>query len=168
MPADATFATATRLRFSKHEAQWMAMMGERWHALGSPIAESMLRGEPDAMSVRRWIAAIGRSQLGQFFRLTAARWAARRAIQGESQAPAARAVHSLYRRGLRAALTEPVDLRDLAIDGDDLRQVGIAPGPALGRILSSLLQLVLEDPRRNTRERLMDEARRLHRLPEKT
>jgi tRNA nucleotidyltransferase (CCA-adding enzyme) len=162
LPADDAFAVATRLRFSKHEAQWISMMGERWHDLGHTMAEALTGGEPDATSVRRWIARIGRPQLSAFFRVAAARWGARRALESGGGAPAARAVHSLYRRSLRAALSEPVDLRDLAIDGDDLRQLGIAPGPELGRILSSLLELVLEDPRTNTRDRLLDEARRLH------
>ena len=76
--------------------------------------------------------------------------------------PAAQAVHGLYRRSLLAALHEPVDLRDLAIDGDDLRQSGVTPGPELGKILSSLLELVIEDPAVNSRERLLAEAKRLH------
>jgi tRNA nucleotidyltransferase (CCA-adding enzyme) len=54
-----------------------------------------------------------------------------------------------------------VDLRDLAVDGDDLRQAGIAPGPGLGKILEALLDAVLQDPARNTREWLLGEARRL-------
>jgi hypothetical protein len=52
-------------------------------------------------------------------------------------------------------------LRDLAVDGDDLRQVGIAPGPQLGRTLSALLERVIEDPALNTREALLTEAKRL-------
>ncbi|MEX2151888.1 MAG: CCA tRNA nucleotidyltransferase [Gemmatimonadaceae bacterium] len=168
IPAGEALAAATRLRFSKHEAQWIAMMVERWHALGPAMAEALSRGGPDATSVRRWIAAIGRPQLSAFFRVAGARWEAKRAMESGDSAPAARAVHSLYRRSLRAALSEPVDLRDLAIDGDDLRQAGIAPGPELGRILSSLLELVLEDPRTNSRDRLLDEARRLHAVRKST
>jgi hypothetical protein len=60
-----------------------------------------------------------------------------------------------------AAQREPIDLRDLAIDGDDLCQAGIAPGPELGKILAALLERVLEEPSRNTRDWLMDEAVRL-------
>ena len=58
-------------------------------------------------------------------------------------------------------MREPVELSDLAIDGDDLRQLGIRPGPDLGKILSRLLDLVLDDPAMNTRERLLEETRRL-------
>lgn len=162
VPADAVFGVATRLRFSKHEAQWIATIVERWRALDPTMSKALGDGAPDAAAVRRWIATIGRPQLAAFFRVAAARWAARRALRSADVAPTAQRVHSLYRRSLRAALREPVDLRDLAVDGDDLRQAGIAPGPELGKILSALLERVIDDPRTNTREGLLDEARRLY------
>ena len=160
IPAESALHLATRLRFSKHEAQWISAIVGRWQALGPEMSTASSEGVPSAAQIRRWIATIGRPQLAAFFRLADARWAARRTAK--LSAPTAQAVHSLYRKSLRAALTEPVDLRDLAVDGDDLRQAGITPGPGLGKILSSLLDLVIEDPRTNTRERLLTEARRLH------
>jgi len=162
VPATDAFRVASRLRFSKHEAQWIAANAERWQTLGPAISDALARATPDATSVRRWIAAVGRLQLGAFFRLAEARWAARRVLRSGAAAPTAQAVRSLYRRSLRVALTEPVDLRDLAVDGDDLRQVGIAPGPELGKILQSLLEVVLDDPKKNTRDGLLEEARRLN------
>lgn len=162
VPSGAVFALASRLRFSKHESQWIALIVERWQSLDALMSRGIAGGTPDGASVRRWIAAIGRPNLPAFFRLALARWTARRAMMPErSDAPAARAVRSLYRRSLRASLREPVDLRDLVIDGDDLRQAGITPGPELGKILSSLLTLVIEDPGANVRERLLEEAQRL-------
>jgi tRNA nucleotidyltransferase (CCA-adding enzyme) len=163
VPAVAALATLTRLRFSNGDAQWIAGLVSKWQALGGRIEEALRDRPADAKTVRRWIADIGRLQLGAFYRLAEARWSARRAAG--ARAPTAQAVHGLYRRSLRAALSEPVDLRDLAIDGDDLREAGIAPGPGMGRILSALLDLVLDDPRLNTRDRLLDEARRLHSGP---
>jgi tRNA nucleotidyltransferase/poly(A) polymerase len=166
MPAAAAQSLATRLRFSRHDAQWIAMLVDRWHALGGRIAATLAGEAGKAVAtdadVRRWIATIGRTHLPAFFRLASARWAARR-LSGSSEAsPTAQSVHSLYRRGLRAALREPVDLRDLAVDGDDLREAGIPPGPALGKILTALLDQVLEDPGLNKRDRLLEAARRLH------
>ena len=49
----------------------------------------------------------------------------------------------------------------LAVDGGDLIAIGIEPGPRLGRVLAQLLEQVVEEPRRNTREQLLDDARRL-------
>ncbi len=58
----------------------------------------------------------------------------------------------------RAAFHEPVEMGDLAIDGDDLRGAGIPAGPAMGKMLQSLLDWVLEDPARNTRTALLARA----------
>jgi tRNA nucleotidyltransferase (CCA-adding enzyme) len=59
---------------------------------------------------------------------------------------------------LRSAFRDPIDLASLAIDGDDLRSTGIPPGRVLGKILSSLVERVIEDPSRNTRDWLLREA----------
>lgn len=159
-PSDA-YRVAMRLRFSKSDAQWIADLAKRWQSVGRAMDEAFSGGrEPDASTVRRWVALIGRPMLHGFFRVAAALWEARRTADPGS-GPTAQAVHSLYRRSLRTALRDPVDLRDLAIDGDDLRQAGIAPGPGLGKILAALLEAVLRDPALNTRDRLLAEARRL-------
>ena len=50
----------------------------------------------------------------------------------------------------------------LAIDGHALqRELGLPPGPRLGRILDRLLELVLDDPTRNRSDVLVDLARRV-------
>jgi len=152
---------AMRLRFSKHDAQWLAAIIGAWRALDSTISDRIASGAPDGANVRRWIATIGRTQLGAFYRLAAARWADRRANSNKRSVPSESAVHALYRRSLRAALSEPVDLHDLAVDGDDLRNAGIAPGPLLGKTLTSLLDQVIENPALNTRDQLLDAAKKL-------
>lgn len=51
---------------------------------------------------------------------------------------------------------------ELAVDGRDvMEELGIGPGPEVGKILGALYQLVLEDPGANTRETLLEHARRL-------
>jgi tRNA nucleotidyltransferase (CCA-adding enzyme) len=154
------FALATRLRFSKHDAQWLSVLVDRWRSLGDDVSTGLMLGRPAGGVLRRWIAAIGRMYLPSWFRLADARWAARRAAG--QPAPTAQAVHSFYRAALRASLTEPLDLRDLAVDGEDLQRAGVQPGPRLGKILVCLLDWVLEDPTRNTRDVLMEEALRLN------
>jgi hypothetical protein len=48
-----------------------------------------------------------------------------------------------------------LSVQDLAVDGTDvMRVLGIAPGPRVGEALERLLEEVLEEPARNTRERL--------------
>lgn len=51
-------------------------------------------------------------------------------------------------------------LKQLAVDGRDLMEAGILPGPQLGRVLQDLLEFVLEDPGRNEKEGLIREALR--------
>jgi tRNA nucleotidyltransferase (CCA-adding enzyme) len=56
--------------------------------------------------------------------------------------------------------SEPHRLADLAVDGADLIELGFTEGPGLGRVLESLLDAVVEDPALNTREVLLERARR--------
>jgi tRNA nucleotidyltransferase (CCA-adding enzyme) len=49
----------------------------------------------------------------------------------------------------------PLALKDLAIKGDDLIAAGVRPGPDVGEALARLLEEVLEDPSRNTKEYLL-------------
>ena len=62
---------------------------------------------------------------------------------------------ALYRRALRCAFRDPLTVADLAIDGEDLRQHGVAPGPQMGTMLAALLERVLVDPSQNTRDALI-------------
>ena len=66
-------------------------------------------------------------------------------------------------RRLRALLdqeaVQPHRLADLAVDGSDLLEVGYREGPALGAVLSGLLDDVVEDPSRNRKEWLLERAK---------
>lgn len=48
-------------------------------------------------------------------------------------------------------------LKDLAVSGKDLIAAGMEPGKAVGAKLSQLLELVIEDPSKNTREFLLSQ-----------
>lgn len=49
----------------------------------------------------------------------------------------------------------PLALKDLAVRGDDLIAAGVRPGPDVGEALARLLDEVLEDPSRNTKDYLL-------------
>ena len=49
-----------------------------------------------------------------------------------------------------------VTLRQLAVGGHELMQLGMKPGREMGSMLSELLEYVLDDPSRNTKEILCD------------
>jgi len=51
-----------------------------------------------------------------------------------------------------------ITIKDLAINGKDLINVGINPGKHMGQILKFLLEEVLEDPNKNSKEYLIERA----------
>ncbi|MDO4261203.1 MAG: HD domain-containing protein [Eubacteriales bacterium] len=51
-------------------------------------------------------------------------------------------------------------LKQLAVTGRDLIEAGIPAGPELGAILGTLLEQVIEEPEKNERVRLLDEAKK--------
>jgi len=89
----------------------------------------------DPASVRRWLAQTGEASADLL------------AIRKDSKLEAAIAV--IKRRN------DPLTLKDLAVKGDELIEAGVRPGPGVGETLQRLLDEVLEDPSRNTREYLL-------------
>ena len=72
-----------------------------------------------------------------------------------------------YRETLKAVKTlaeeirrdgDPVNLKELAVDGRDLMAAGMKPGPALGKTLNALMEQVLERPECNERAYLLNAA----------
>lgn len=120
----------------------------RWH---------MFAYEPawgDA-AVRRFIGRVGAELLPRLLQLRAA-------DNLGSGAPAeAGGLQELATRiAEQEAAAVPLRLADLALDGHDLQaELGLSQGPELGRLLERLLESVLADPARNTREMLLADAR---------
>jgi len=152
------------LKFSNLDTATVGTLGALWHELGARIAETMAehasgRDGLDDRTVRGWVARIGRLRLAAFARLAAAHWWAWR--ETGRPAPAASEWRALYRRMVRIAFRDPLDVADLAVDGDDLRRAGVPGGPALGRVLQGLVRFVLDEPARNDPDQLLAEATRL-------
>ena len=51
-----------------------------------------------------------------------------------------------------------IRMKDMEITGNDLLKAGIKPGKAIGETLSRLFAAVLEEPERNSREKLLSMA----------
>ena len=49
-----------------------------------------------------------------------------------------------------------VKISDLAVNGKDLMEKGITEGPQIGMILTELLERVMDEPKLNTREKLLE------------
>lgn len=54
-----------------------------------------------------------------------------------------------------------VSLKNLAVNGKDLIELGMKPGKELGEVLQRLFELVLENPQENTRENLLEKAHKM-------
>jgi tRNA nucleotidyltransferase (CCA-adding enzyme) len=63
---------------------------------------------------------------------------------------------------------DPISARMLKVSGNDVMKIlKIQPGPKVGQILDVLLEYVLEDPKKNKKEFLGKEIKRLGDIPEK-
>jgi tRNA nucleotidyltransferase (CCA-adding enzyme) len=132
------------LSWSKQRSKWIAALSHAWSRIGH-----VMIGDPTPAQVRRWVSAVGRLNTDPFFRIAAARWTVAGTFSPD-------VIRRLYGRAVRAAFRDPVEIGDLAVDGNDLIKAGIPPGPRIRQILESLLDQVLEDPKRNTREYLLN------------
>ena len=74
--------------------------------------------------------------------------------------PATTRTHA-WLHALEQASDAPHRISDLAIDGGDLHELGLAEGPRVGEVLATLLERVVDDPTLNTRERLLEQAKEL-------
>ncbi len=146
------------LRFSNADTEWIVGLVEAWRTVGADMEWTLVASQsPPEATVRRWVAGIGRLRAAMLFRLAAARWAATRAAGGA--APTTRQVRALYRRAIRSAFHDAIQLSDLALDGNDLIEAGIAHGPQVGATLRRLMAAVVEDQSLNDRNRLLELAR---------
>lgn len=59
------------------------------------------------------------------------------------------------------AKKECVSLKDLAVTGNDLIADGMQPGKEIGFVLNALLEMVLENPELNTKEKLLEIRKKL-------
>lgn len=151
--AELAFGLLSSLRFSNKERDRIVDL-VRYHVGFDPDQRS------DA-DLRRWLRRVGPELLED---LQAVMRAIARAHAGSPEPPSTATFDQIERLFERARLllerAPPLTIGALALSGNDLRQeLNLPPGPLLGRILQALLELVLEDPERNERGRLLALAR---------
>lgn len=109
-------------------------------------------------AVRRFIARVGKDAVADLIALRVADGAA---VTGEKvdTRPLGR-----FAERVRAEMESQraLTVRDLAVSGHDLMDAGIPRGPLLGVVLETLLEAVIEDPAQNTRDRLIEIAKRFY------
>jgi tRNA nucleotidyltransferase (CCA-adding enzyme) len=138
---------------SNADVSWIGGMARWWKDHGGALCADLSHGGASDAALRRLAAAMGRTRVLPFLRVCSGLWEAIGGLGGA--VPGAEAVCRTYRRVAAVAWRDPIDLADLAVDGEDLRAAGVPGGPAIGQVLRGLLAVVLEDPTRNTREQLL-------------
>lgn len=140
-----------RLRCSKAERDRVVRL-VRHHLLG-------YRDDWSDAAVRRFLRRVGEDLLEDLFDL----WRADTLAKGTDPSEALARGERLRQRIDRVLSERPaLSVRDLAIDGNDLRrELRLPEGPAVGRLLDRLLDDVIADPSRNEREALLARAREL-------
>jgi len=136
-------AVARRLRLSNHQRKYVHQLVEN-HGLS-------LQPRPQGPAIRRFLSRIDAAFLDDLFILSKANMRASGADQVE--------MHRLdrLRKRSKQILTSgiPLTLSQLAINGETVKKIlGITEGAQIGRILGQLLDMVLEEPRKNNPEDL--------------
>lgn len=115
--------------------------------------------EPTERAVRRLLGSIGEEQFLDLMVLRRADISAQ--AEQDNEVRFAKLVTLRCLAHDIAVKNECFSLKDLAVNGRDLIDAGIASGPELGKILIRLLDTVIDAPEKNTREELLRLARHI-------
>jgi poly(A) polymerase/tRNA nucleotidyltransferase (CCA-adding enzyme) len=153
--AKMTFQILNNLKFSKKEIEKITKL-VRYHLFYYNVDEV---GEA---SVRRLVKNVGPENMEELLQVRQAD----RIGSGVPKAEPYKLRHLKYL--VEKVSKDPISVKMLKINGNDLMSaLGIKPGPKIGQILDILLSYVLDDPKKNTKEFLEKEAKRLSKLSEK-
>lgn len=118
------------------------------------VAYHDYRMEPTGANVRRAMHEIGVELFPYYLAVRLADTKAQSSYERRGKLENIIQIRELYRNALRNK--ECVTLKDLAVTGTDLINLGIAPGKELGTLLNELLNIVIEDPAWNQKGKLCD------------
>ena len=112
-------------------------------------------------NVRRLVHKVGNELFLSLLLVQEADIRAQSTYKREEKLEALLKLKEIYQDILRDS--DCLSLKDLKITGKDLIGDGMAPGRELGQVLQGLLDDVLSEPEHNTKEYLLDAARKLRR-----
>ena len=122
------------------------------------IGLHMTKLEPDKKRLRRWLGKLGQERLMQLLDLQEADMGSK----GTGK-PKEMEQFTVLRSMIRDILAEDAcfSIKDLAVSGRDLQQIGLTPGPDMGRCLSWLLEQVQDEQLPNHRDVLLHTVKKL-------
>ena len=118
-----------------------------------------LKVEQTHRAVRRAMNKIGREQFMMLLKVKHADVLAQSDYMREEKLSHLKSLEMIYNEIMEAG--QGTQISDLKITGSDLIKMGLKPGPKIGEVLKELLELILEDPDKNTEEVLTDEAKKI-------
>ncbi|PKN03119.1 hypothetical protein CVU76_03345 [Candidatus Dojkabacteria bacterium HGW-Dojkabacteria-1] len=154
-----------RLKFSKTEIERTKAL-VRNHMFYYPHTEGEVdREKMDKLmltqwsdsAVRRFLKRVGEENVEDLFKLRIADASSNpnTAFKPEEITELQKHISKVRQEDMALKIT------DLDINGEDLKSIGVEPGKKMGDILNKLLDMVIEDPLLNTKEKLLEEARRM-------
>ena len=122
------------------------------------IGQHMTKLEPDKKLLRRRLGKLGKAQLELLLQLQEADMGSKGTGKPEEMAQFA-----VLRTMIGEILTEDacLTIKDLAVTGWDLQQIGFVPGPDMGRCLSWLLGQVQDEVLANEKDALLQTVKEL-------
>jgi len=104
--------------------------------------------------VKRFIKNVGKERLEDIFKLNIAD------IKGKATIDSIEKVYSLKEKCNNILeRNEPITVKDLKINGNDIKEIGIKEGPKIGEILNFLLDIVIENPKLNQKDVLIKKTK---------
>ena len=110
-------------------------------------------------NVLKWLNRIGEERLKQLFPVKRADACAQHPDKRQAKLEAIDQLEACVHRVLESGV--PYRLKELAVTGNDLSAIGIAPGKPLGELLKALLKMVMEGRVANEKETLLHAAQKL-------
>lgn len=110
-------------------------------------------------SVRRAISRIGLERYPALFAVKRADTLAQSMYRREEKLKYLHNYEMLYQEVMEKQ--QCLTIKQLAVTGSDLIEAGMQPGKEIGSVLKKLLELVLEDPELNTKEKLLKQVHNL-------
>lgn len=113
--------------------------------------------------VRKWMSKLGQQRFAQLLEVKRADVLAQAPAHQQKRLLELHQLEEEMHRVTRQNLC--ISIKDLAINGNDLMELGLAPGPLYKQILNELLQLVVEEKLPNQKAELLQHAKKLASSP---
>ena len=152
--ADITHAALRRLKFDNYTIENVSALVRCHDDLRDCVTIGTERPMARKRAIRRLISRIGRDRFPWLLEVNLADNLAKTELAKTVHLPALEAIRTAYREIIAAQ--DCLTLKELAVNGKDLMEMGIKPGKEIGRILAECLDWVLDEPERNRKELLIE------------